>query len=237
MKCFQTFLKNQRKNPKIFSYPLSKHLGASKIFGRGRSLTKKLKKKKESARHIWPRNALTNFPSRLPRWLIFFAEVLPAEALWQGMSISVDKFRYLSILSIFVDICRYLSILSIFVDIWRYLSIFGDFIRHLLTSVDICWYFSTLFDICRYLSTFVVIYRHLSISVDIFRYLSINGDICRWLSIFVDKMSINVDQTHFQSCFTIIFQIFGRLLSFSKLYIMKSCTSRLLQGVTLSTRS
>ena len=113
------FWKIEKKIPKIFSYPLSKHLGASKIFGRGRSLTKKLKKKKESARHIWPRNTLTNFPSRLPRWLIFFAEVLPAEALWQGMSITVDK-------SIFVDNCRYLTMNG---DIWLYLAIFGDIWR------------------------------------------------------------------------------------------------------------
>ena len=157
--------------------------------------------------------------------------------------IFVDIIQYLSIfvdicwhLSTFFDICRYLSILSISVDKWRYLSIFGDIIRHLSTSVDICRHLL----ICRYLSTFVVIYRHLSISVDICRfcrYLSINGDICRWLSIFVDEMSINVDQHHFQSYLTIIFQIFGRLLSFSKLYMMKSCTSRLLQKVTLSTTS
>ena len=159
------FEKSKKKIPKIFSYPLSKHLGASKIFGRGRSLTKKLKKKKESARHIWPRNTLTNFPSRLPRWLIFFAEVLPAEALWQGMSITVDKFRYL-------------SILSIFVDIWRYLSIFGNFIRHLSTFVDISRHYSIFVDICRHISTFVDICRSFSIFVDKWRYLSMTLDIC-----------------------------------------------------------
>ena len=118
----------------------------------------------------------------------------------------------------------------IFGDIWQFYSTY-------VNIVDISRHYLIFVDICRHLSSYIDIYRYLLIFVNICRYLSLNCNICQWLLIFVDKMLIIVDQHHFQSCFTIIFQIFGRLLSFSKLYMMKSCTSRLLQEVTLSTTS